>query len=124
MMTPEKATMAPRSGEKRDHLSDHTDQPAASPNPKDLKFLGAGDNAEKIGSNGKDPIEIEDSPPKADGMPMDYDDTELTQDNEEKASSMFKLISAGGLDEDAIGDDYDDAKTSVSLLDMFDSAQA
>ena len=70
--TPEKATMAPRSGEKRDRLSDNTDQPAAAPNPKDLKFLGAGDNAEKIGSNGKDPIEIEDSPPQvrrnADGL--------------------------------------------------------
>jgi hypothetical protein len=79
----------------------------------------------KVGSNGKDPIEIADSPPKADGMPMDYDDDiELTQDDEEKASSLSKLISAGGLDEDAIGDNYDDAKTSVSLLDMFDSAQA
>jgi hypothetical protein len=122
--TPEKATMAPRSGEKRDRLSDHTDQPAASPDPKDLKFLGAGDNAEKIGSNGKDPIDIEDSPPKADGMPMDYDDTELTQDNEEKASSVVKLISAGGLDEDAICDNYDYAKTSVSSLNMFNSTQS
>jgi hypothetical protein len=53
--TPEKATMAPPSGEKRERFSDHSDQPAASPNPKDLKFLGAGDNAEKSAQTAKTP---------------------------------------------------------------------
>jgi hypothetical protein len=122
--TPKKVTMAPCSGEERDRLSDHTNQPAASPNPKDLQFLGAGINAEKIGSNGKDAIEIQDSPPKTNEMLMDSGGTELTQDDAEKATRVVKLISTGGLDEDVIGDDYDDAKTSVSLLNMFDSAQA
>jgi hypothetical protein len=114
--TPEKATMAPCYGEKRDRLSDHTDQPAASRNPKDLKFLGAGDNAPKISSNGKDPIDIEDSPPRSDKMPMVWDDMELALDDKEKAYSVVKLISSGGLDKDIIVIDDDDAKTSVSLL--------
>jgi hypothetical protein len=122
--TPEKATMAPRSGEKRDRLSDNTDQPAASPNPKDLKFLGAGDNAEKIGSNGKDPIEIEDSPPKSDETPMDFDETELAYEDDEKAPSVVKLIASGGLDDEVNGYEDDDANTPRSLLTRFDNAQA
>jgi hypothetical protein len=57
--TREKSTMASMSKEKRVRFSDNTDQPAAYPNPKEYKFLGAGDNATKSGANGKESVLVE-----------------------------------------------------------------
>jgi hypothetical protein len=41
-MNPEKPTMAAKTGEKRDHRSDHTDKLHTPPNIKDTKLLCAG----------------------------------------------------------------------------------
>ena len=66
--TREKSTMASMSKEKRVRFSDNTDQPAAYPNPKEYKFLGAGDNATKIGANGKESVLVEKNTSQPDGF--------------------------------------------------------
>jgi hypothetical protein len=119
--TPEKAAMAPLSGKKRDQLSDNTDQPDASPNPKDLKFLGTGDKGKQIGSNSKDPIEIEDSPCKPEEA-LAVLHKERAEDDD--PASVVKIIAYGGLDEE-VNSDKEDKEDSppVSLVKMFDLAQ-
>jgi hypothetical protein len=74
LKTPEKAAMGPRQGKKRDRLSDHANQPGASPTPKDLNFFSAEDNTTMISLNGKYPIGTEDSLPKAKAMLTIFED--------------------------------------------------
>jgi hypothetical protein len=113
--TPQKAAMAPCSGKKRDRLSDYTNQLDASPNPKDLKFLGTGDNGEKIGSNGKDPIKIEDSPPKAEETLTVFKEEMVFEEErfvfeeegivEDESASAVKITAYRGLDEEVKEED-------------------
>ena len=102
MMTPEKATMADMSGGKRDRISNHTDQPASTPNTRDTKLLCNGDK-DPIGKGNEGKlVEIE--------QPLDSDKINATNDGigkqaqkevidvDDNPDVLDDLIASGGLD--------------------------
>ena len=110
-MTPEKATMADKSGGKRDRISNNTDQPVSTPNTRDTKLLCNGDK-DPIGKGNEGKlVEIE--------HPLDPDKINVTDEGVVKQAQkevidvdvnpddLAELIASGGLDE-ATGSDTEE----------------
>jgi hypothetical protein len=103
MMTPEKSTMADKTGGKRDRLSDDTDKPETTPNTRDAKISCWDD--EDLDGKPNEPETVENEPPSVISSP-DRDNSSM-QDSfasvEPSVIDVDALISSGGLEKDDNG---------------------